>query len=113
VEEVVSGGRDGFLDLKVDPKLAWALRNRGAFPVDVNRAAREMLLRVPGLGVRVVDRIIAARRHHRLTLADVAAMAGSIGKVRPFIEADDWSPGGLTDDAGLRGRIVSRQLELF
>jgi putative DNA modification/repair radical SAM protein len=113
VEEIVSGGTDGLLDLKVDPKLAWALGNRGLFPMDVNRAAREMLLRVPGLGVRVVDRIIDARRHHRLTLADVAAMAGSIGKVRAFIEAADWTPGGLTDDAGLRGKVVTKQLELF
>ncbi len=113
VEEIVSGGTDGLLDLKVDPKLAWALGNRGMFPMDVNRAAREMLLRVPGLGVRVVDKIIAARRHHALTLADVARMAGSIGKVRPFIAAADWSPGGLTDDLGLRGKIVSKQLELF
>jgi predicted DNA-binding helix-hairpin-helix protein len=113
VEEIVSGGEGGLLDLKVDPKLAWALRNRAAFPVDVNRATREMLLRAPGLGVRVVDKIIDARRHHRLTLADVAAMAGSIGKVRPFIEAADWSPGGLTDDLKLRGKIVSKQLELF
>lgn len=113
VEEIVSGGTDGLLDLKVDPKLAWALGNRGLFPLDVNRAPREMLLRVPGLGVRVVDRILAARRHHRLTLADVAAMSGSIGKVRPFIEAADWTPGGLTDDAGLRGKVVSKQLELF
>ena len=113
VEEIVSGGRDGLLDLQVDPKLAWALGNRGLFPVDVNRASREMLLRVPGLGVRVVDRIIDARRHHRLTLADVARMTGSIGKVRPFITAADWSPGGLTDDLGLRGKVVSRQLELF
>jgi putative DNA modification/repair radical SAM protein len=115
VEEIVSGGQEGLLDLKVDPKLAWALGNRGLFPVDVNRAAREMLLRVPGLGVRVVDRIIDARRHHRLTLAEVARMAGSISKVRPFIEAADWSPGGLTDDAGLRGKVEKpvRQLELF
>jgi putative DNA modification/repair radical SAM protein len=113
VEEIVSGGTDGLLDLKVDPKLAWALGNRGLFPLDVNRAPREMLLRVPGLGVRVVDRILAARRHHRLTLADVAAMAGSIGKVRPFIEAADWTPGGLTDDVGLRAKVVSKQLELF
>jgi predicted DNA-binding helix-hairpin-helix protein len=101
--------------LKLDPKLAWALRHRGAFPVDVNRAARETLLRVPGLGVRVVDRIVTSRRHHRLTLADLARMAGSIDKVRPFVEAADWTPGGLTDDAGLRRKLTPapRQLELF
>jgi predicted DNA-binding helix-hairpin-helix protein len=65
--------QDGYLDLKIDPKLAWALGNRGMFPMDVNRAAREMLLRVPGLGVTVVNKIIDARRHHRLTLADVCS----------------------------------------
>ena len=114
-EEIVSGGRGGHLDLAIDPKLAWALGNRGLFPIDVNRAARERLLRVPGLGVRVVNRILAARRHHRLTLADVARMAGSIDKARPFIEAADWSPGGLTDAAGLRGRLTPApvQMELF
>jgi putative DNA modification/repair radical SAM protein len=115
VEEIVSGGTNGHLDLQVDPKLAWALGNRGLFPMDVNRAPREMLLRVPGLGVRVVDRILAARRHHRLTLEDIARMAGSIAKVRPFIEAADWTPGGLTDDLRLRGKITAQatQLELF
>jgi len=115
VDEIVSGGEDGLLDLQLDPKLAWALGNRGQFPVDVNRAARETLLRVPGLGVRVVDRILTSRRHHRLTLADLARMAGSIDKLRPFVEADDWSPGGLTDDAKLRGKLTPapQQLELF
>ena len=114
VEEIVAGGEDGHLDLKVDPKLAWALKHRADFPLDVNRASRELLLRVPGLGVRVVDKLLDARRHHRLTLADVARLAGSIRKVRPFIAAADWSPGGLTDDLELRGKVApARQLELF
>lgn len=114
-DEIVSGGQGGHLDLAVDPKLAWALGNRALFPVDVNRGVRERLLRVPGLGVRVVDRIIAGRRHHRLTLADVARMAGSIDKARPFIEAADWTPGKLADDAGLRRRMTPEpvQMELF
>jgi len=105
----------GQLELGIDPKLGWALLHRGQFPVDVNRAARESLLRVPGLGVRVVDRILAARRHHRLTLADVARMAGSIDKSRAFIEAADWTPGALTDSGGLRQRLTPgpQQLELF
>jgi predicted DNA-binding helix-hairpin-helix protein len=103
------------LDLDIDPKLAWALRNRALFPVDVNRADREMLLRVPGLGTRSVDRILVTRRHHRLRLDDVARIAGSIDKVRPFIEAADWSPGHLTDDSKLRARLVPppQQLCLF
>jgi len=113
--EIVSGGEGGLLDLAIDPKLAWALKNRNRFPVDVNRADREMLLRVPGLGVKVVDKLLSSRRHHRLRLDDVARLAGSIAKVRPFIEAADWTPGGLTDDLRLRQRLVPapRQLELF
>ncbi len=51
-EEILSGVSDGMLDLAIDPKLAWALRHRAAFPVDVNRADREALLRVPGLAPR-------------------------------------------------------------
>lgn len=114
VEEIVKGGEGGLLDLKLDPKLAWALKHRADFPVDVNRAPRELLLRVPGLGVRVIDKLLDARRHHRLTLADMARLAGSIRKVRPFIEAADWTPGGLTDDLDLRGKVApARQLELF
>jgi putative DNA modification/repair radical SAM protein len=115
VPEIVSGGEEGLLDLAIDPKLAWALKQRAQFPVDINRADREMLLRVPGLGVRVVDRILATRRHHRLKLADLARMASSIDKVRPFVEAADWTPGGLTDDSKLRARLTPepQQLTLF
>jgi predicted DNA-binding helix-hairpin-helix protein len=62
VEELAQATDDGMFDLSLDPKTSWALKNRALFPVDLNRAPREMLLRVPGLGVRVVDRLIAARR---------------------------------------------------
>jgi predicted DNA-binding helix-hairpin-helix protein len=74
-----------------------------------------MLLRVPGLGVKAVDRILSTRRHHRLRLDDVARMAGSFDKVRPFIAAADWTPGGLTDDARLRQKLAPppEQLALF
>lgn len=115
VPEIMAGGDDGLLDLAIDPKLAWALRSRQLFPVDINRADREMLLRVPGLGTRSIDRILATRRHHRLRLEDVARIAGSIDKVRPFIECEDWTPGGLTDDSRLRARLTPQpeQLSLF
>jgi putative DNA modification/repair radical SAM protein len=114
-KEILSGSANGMLDLSIDPKLAWALRNRALFPVDVNRAPREMLLRVPGLGTKVVDRILATRRHRRLRLEDVGRLAKSIGKIRPFIVAEGWSPGGLTDAAGLREKITAscEQLALF
>ncbi len=115
VPEIVAGGEGGDLDLAIDPKLAWALKQRQRFPVDVNRADREWLLRVPGLGINAVDRIVRSRRHHRLTLADVARMTASIDKVRPFIVASDWTPGASLDDSKLRQKLVPppQQLSLF
>jgi putative DNA modification/repair radical SAM protein len=115
VPEIVEGGEDGLLDLAIDPKLAWALKHRARFPVDVNRADRELMLRVPGLGVRAVDRILSSRRLQRLRLEDVARLTASIDKVRPFIAAADWTPGGLTDDARLRQKLTPgpKQMELF
>ncbi|MBX3578822.1 MAG: putative DNA modification/repair radical SAM protein [Rhizobiaceae bacterium] len=114
-KEILSGAPDGMLDLAVDPKLAWALRNRARFPLDVNRAPRELLLRVPGLGTKAVDRIVQTRRHRRLRLEDVGRLTASVAQVRPFIVAEGWSPGRLTDDARLRERLapVPRQLALL
>ena len=114
IDEITSGGEDGMLDLEVDPKLAWALKNRGKFPVDVNTADREMLLRVPGLGARSVDRMIAARRHTTLRLEDVSRLTKALRRARPFLIAADWAP-KTTDDAGLRHRLVepAYQLSLF
>ncbi|WP_419825621.1 putative DNA modification/repair radical SAM protein [Sphingomonas sp.] len=89
----------GMLPLDIDPKLAWALRFRDAFPVDVNRAPREILLRVPGLGVKAVDGIVAARRWRRLRLDDIARLTRSIAKIRPFLIAEDWRPVALADRA--------------
>jgi predicted DNA-binding helix-hairpin-helix protein len=109
--EIVGEAED--LDLAIDPKLAWALKNRGDFPVDVNAADRERLLRVPGLGVRAVDRLLETRRHKRLTLADVRRLSRGVEKLKPFLVADDWSPGALTDREDLRARLEPRQLELF
>jgi len=105
----------GCLPLDIDPKLAWALRHRGIFPVDVNRAPREMLLRVPGLGVKAVNRILSSRRHRRLRLDDVARLTTSIKKLRPFLIASDWRPVQLADQADLRGQMVAApaQLDLF
>jgi putative DNA modification/repair radical SAM protein len=105
----------GMLPLDIDPKLAWALRFRERFPVDVNRAPREALLRVPGLGVKAVDAILATRRWRQLRLADVARLTASIAKVRPFLVAEDWRPVALADRADLRSLVAPKreQLELF
>jgi putative DNA modification/repair radical SAM protein len=83
------GGR---LDLARDPKLVWALAHRGRFPVDVNSAEREILLRVPGLGTRTVDRLLKTRAHRRLTYADLVRLRCNLGKARPFIIAADYRP---------------------
>ena len=105
----------GCLPLDIDPKLAWALRHRDIFPVDVNRAPREMLLRIPGLGVKAVNRILASRRHRRLRLDDVARLTTSIKKLRPFLIASDWRPVQLSDQADLRSQMTPApaQLDLF
>jgi len=106
----------GMLPLDIDPKLAWALKFRDRFPVDVNRAPREMLLRVPGLGVKAVNAILTARRWRRLGLADVARLTVSIAKLRPFLIADDWRPVMLADQAELRPVVAPKkadQMELF
>ena len=106
---------DGNLPLDIDPKLAWALKFRDRFPVDVNRATKEALLRVPGLGVRAVQRILASRRHRTMRLDDVGKLTVSIAKVRPFIITSDWRPALLTDRADLRALLAPKteQLELF
>jgi len=115
--EVIAAADDatGMLPLDIDPKLAWALKFRAAFPVDANRAPREMLLRVPGLGAKAVGAILTARRWRRLRLDDVARLTASIAKVRPFITAEDWRPVALTDRADLNPLVAPRaeQMELF
>jgi putative DNA modification/repair radical SAM protein len=105
----------GMLPLDIDPKLAWALKFREGFPVDINRAPRELLLRIPGLGTKAVDRILASRRWRALRLDDVARLTVSIAKVRPFIFTADWRPTLLTDRADLKALVAPRkeQLELF
>ena len=114
-EVVSAAGDDGMLPLDMDPKLAWALKFRDHFPVDVNRAAKEQLLRVPGLGTKAVKRILSSRRWRQLRLDDVARLTLSIAKVRPFIVTADWRPTLLTDRADLRTLVApkAKQLELF
>ena len=105
VAEIAAGGDGGMLDLEADPKLAWALKHRERFPVDLNAAERETLLRIPGLGVRAVDRIIAARRHRSLRLADVGRLTSSLRRALPFIVTPDPRPRGL-DRLDLRSRLL-------
>lgn len=113
-DEILAGGEGGMLDLEVDPKLAWALKNRERFPVDLNRAPREDLLRVPGLGRRNVDRLLAIRRHARIRLDDLARLRVPLRRAAPFLAADGHRPRGL-EAADLRRLVVPppRQLDLL
>ena len=104
------------LDLDLDPKLSWALRNRHLFPVDIRTASRESMLRVPGLGVRSVDRILRIRRYTKLRLTDLARLRVSLAKVSPFLITEDHRPSTLLlDSTRLRARFLppAKQLELF
>jgi putative DNA modification/repair radical SAM protein len=93
---------DGMLDLDVDPKLAWALKHRDQFPVDINRCSREQLLRVPGLGTKAVARIIAARSTQKVRLDDLQRLRVPIKRVLPFVKL----PGHVNSQA-----LDSQQLQ--
>jgi putative DNA modification/repair radical SAM protein len=112
--EIAESMDGGMLDLEIDPKLAWALRNRARFPINVNTAAREELLRIPGLGKKTVDRIIVTRKHRTLRIDDLARLAGSLRRARPFFITADHRP---TDLASSRLRAMlappPEQLSLF
>ncbi|HEU4357905.1 MAG TPA: putative DNA modification/repair radical SAM protein, partial [Xanthobacteraceae bacterium] len=87
-DEIVDGNA-GMLPLDIDPKLAWALRHRDRFPLDVNRASRKELLRVPGFGTKAVDRIIATRRITSIRVTDLARLHIPKSKALPFIVLSD------------------------
>ncbi|WP_420556033.1 putative DNA modification/repair radical SAM protein [Roseovarius sp.] len=115
VDEITDVAPSGNLDLDIDPKLAWALAHRGQFPVDVNRAGRDVLLRVPGFGTKTVNRILTARRSGALRYADLLRIGARMGMAKSFVTTPDWTPGGLTDSANLRARFAPapEQLSLF
>ena len=95
VAEIVDDS--AMLPLDIDPKLAWALRNPDRFPVDLNTAPKELLLRVPGLGTKNVGKILASRRH----------------KALPFIILSDHRPAPHHLDAtGLIERFKPKATQL-
>ena len=115
VADILAATEGGMLDLDIDPKLAWALKHRERFPIDVNVASREDLLRIPGLGVKSVRKILAIRRWSRIDLAGVAKLAGSSKTLSNFIATSDWHPGARLDSGHLAGlvRPAAQQLSLF
>jgi putative DNA modification/repair radical SAM protein len=104
---------EGMLSLDIDPKLAWALRHRDRFPIDINRASREDLLRVPGFGTKAVDRIIATRRFTSVRSADLARLHIPRNKALPFIVLNDHRPAPhLLDATGLAERFRPKPAQL-
>ena len=78
-------GNDGFLSLDYDPKCAWALRNRGLFPIEINSAPAELLIRVPGIGIKSAYRIMQARKHAKLDFNDLKRLRVVMKRAVHFI----------------------------
>ena len=112
-DEIVDDSRR-MLSLEVDPKLAWALAHRERFPVALQSAPRELLLRVPGLGVKAVQRLLAARRVRRIRVDDLKRLNVPLQKVLPFVVVDGHRPAPDLDRADLPDRLTPpRQASLF
>jgi putative DNA modification/repair radical SAM protein len=96
VEEIVDETHPD-LDLEVDPKLAWALRHPEQFPVDVNRAEYERILRVPGIGVKSARLIVCSRRFGRLTSFDLKKMGCVMKRAQYFITCGELEAKGVNE----------------
>lgn len=116
--------QDSFLDLDIDPKLAWALRHRERFPVRLQSAPLETILRVPGIGVTSARKILHARRYGTLTFAKLAKLGIAMNRARYFIDLPETRAyTAQLDSAALRQTLMAHlpnrpargaaQLELF
>lgn len=114
VDEITTEAQPN-LDLDIDPKLSWALRNREFFPIDVNKAALEILYRIPGLGVRNAQRISTIRRYTQVRVADLIKIRVNLKKCLPFIVTADHQPARYELDSQKLRAIYAppaQQLEL-
>ena len=113
------------LDLEVDPKLGWALRNLEHFPIDVNKADKMLLARVPGLGMKSVYKIIEARKFRNLNWEHLKRMGVALNRAKYFLicESRDFERRDLTgpqlkslilqNSTSKYQKILSPQLNLF
>ena len=113
------------LELDIDPKLAWALRNRFAFPVEMNTADYEMILRVPGIGVKSAKKIVSARRFTSLSFEHLRQMGVVLKRARYFItcqtkslqrqelESQQIRNKILFGNGSVRSALLTQQLDLF
>jgi predicted DNA-binding helix-hairpin-helix protein len=117
VEEILDESEN--LSPEFDPKCAWALKNLHLFPVEINRAPLETLLRVPGIGVRNAHKILQARRFSKLSFEDLLKMRIALKRAKHFITCDGKYY-GVKNELAIRGLLVaaetqetSQQLNLF
>ncbi len=97
-----------FLDLEIDPKLAWALRNRERFPVNINMAPKEMILRVPGIGTKSTGKILMARKFQKLTLENLKKMGVAVNRAKYFVSFEGTNVfNRFIDEQNFRNIILS------
>ena len=107
-EEILTPEEPDF-DEELDPKCNWALRHRELFPVEINRASYEMLLRVPGIGVKSALRIVRLRRYGYLSFDDLHRLGIVMKRACYFITIGGRYYGNVSlDNAHLRNRLISR-----
>ena len=94
------------LDLEIDPKLAYALRNRHLFPIDVNKAEYHMILRIPGIGVKSAKKILAARKFAPLTFDKLKKLGIAMNRAKHFIVCGNYFPLQEWDSFTLRNHIL-------
>lgn len=106
MDEIVSENHPE-LDLEVDPKLAYALRNPSLFPVDINKAPYELILRIPGIGVKTAQMIIKSRRYGKVRLEDVKRMGAAVNRAKYFIYIQGRTLPAVADDpTKIRSQII-------
>lgn len=81
-----------FLDLSFDPKLAWAIRHREYFPVNIQTAPYEMIVRIPGIGVRTAKKVVKTRKFTALTLEHLKKMGASVNRAKYFVAMTTPNP---------------------
>ncbi|WP_430425624.1 putative DNA modification/repair radical SAM protein [Maribacter litoralis] len=98
------------LDMDIDPKLMWALRNLNHFPVDINKADARMLARIPGIGMGSVQKIISGRKYRNLNWEHLKKMGIALNRAKYFIicNSSDWERRDL-DAAKIKGMILQSQ----
>lgn len=127
IDEIVNDQHPD-LDLEVDPKLSYALRNPWLFPVDINKASYETILRVPGIGVLSAKKIILGRRYGKLTLTSLKKIGVVLKQAQYFITCNELKQATinelqpekvrqimLSDNRPKiqKNRVIHKQLSLF